>query len=221
MRNVIIVCVPHSGSTVISHMVSLMGGHHHGDQHADRDGWRRGEMSWFNNLAWQMLNPSDEWAGDATALVRSMAGVLATMRGPWVVKTVHAAHAFAGIKAAIELSRTDPVWVWVQRPLARIKASFIARNQKTKRGEPGVWGKSAEEMWEAIAAGWKSITADKRVVAYDDVAAAAKSQCVATMRALFSFAEPISDAHVQEALDCFDLSKVPAGHRKMGKSGWE
>ena len=219
--NLVVACVPHSGSSVITHCIALMGQHHHGDPKSDRHGWRRGEFMQFNSLSIALLDEATRAESQA-----ELSTFIGELKPPWVLKDPRLC---LTLQWAIESFRAAlpelPTLVVLGRDIDEVKHSFELRSQwlDRERGILGFFGESVDTMYQQLdrnAERWVAAGGKVEHLSFNAVCDTSRDDDRARFRALFHFAEPIDDRGVTDAMQCFDHERPMRGHRRKGHSGW-
>ena len=223
MRNVLMYSVPHSGSSILAHMVHILGGQHYGNQEDDWHGWRRAEMTDVNELIgpamrWHLGRP-DVPAMSLPDIQIQLTRELRDLDPGWIVKTVHLLGAWEVLRESIRASGTDPVLVWVKRQREAVKESFASRVQYVRRGVPGSWGMDVDQMWTRAAECFKSWDGEKHILDLEKVTLAVEEKNGDKIHELFGFLAIVGDPVA--AMNAFDPTRPTNRHHKhKGRSGW-
>lgn len=225
-QNILIACVPHSASTVISHCISLIGNHHHGEQEDDPHGWRRGEFSKMNEVSHRIIEKVQDDTITQTNL-DDVADFLDSLSSPWVVKDVHLCLSLEWCAEEI-LNKlgSPPLLLVVERNIEDVIKSFKGRSQWIRRelGQVnGLWNHSVEELAEKLEDGideWSRLGGMSRRFNFDQLCEYKRNGDRESFVRMFDFVEPMTEEGIEQAWNIFDHERPIQGHKKKGQSGW-
>lgn len=219
-RNILLTCVPHSGSTVITRMIHLIAGHFHGPED-DHDYWRRAECRWTKipstklMMEWEQKVPQSD--DDLQFRVADFA--IRTDQWepqPWIIKDTSFWASMNYLGPALSALPCRPMLLLVTRDPERIRSSYHRRGQLhgLDQHNPPL---TIQAMEEAARLGYEAYPGDKATLAFESVLAIKEGR--RDPAEVFSFlGDGLTAADYNRGMEIFTVRRATGKHPK--ESGW-